>query len=82
MRLLVFELWRLGDLALAAPFFRLASESYEVTLVAKPLTQELRPRFWPRVRVVPFVPPWTVFPRQVPAAPMAVEDHGKRTPNP
>jgi ADP-heptose:LPS heptosyltransferase len=61
MRLLVFELWRLGDLAVAAPFLRLASQNYEVTLVAKPLAQELRPRFWPEVRVVPFVAPWTVF---------------------
>jgi ADP-heptose:LPS heptosyltransferase len=61
MRLLVFELWRLGDLAVAAPFLRLASQNYEVTLVAKPLAQELRPRFWPGVRIVPFVAPWTVF---------------------
>ncbi len=61
MRLLVVELWRLGDLAVAAPFLRLASQNYEVTLVAKPLAQELRPRFWPDVRVVPFIAPWTVF---------------------
>jgi heptosyltransferase-2 len=61
MRLLVLELWRLGDLAVATPFLRLASQNFEVTLVAKPLAQELRPRFWPSVRVIPFVAPWTVF---------------------
>jgi len=61
MRLLVLELWRLGDLAVASPFLQQASQNCEVTLIAQPLAIEMRPRFWPNVRVVPFVAPWTVF---------------------
>jgi heptosyltransferase-2 len=60
-RLLVLELWGLGDLLIAAPFLRAASEKYEVTLLAKPYAEELRPRFWPALEVVPFVAPWTAF---------------------
>ncbi len=60
-RLLVLELWGLGDLVIATPFLRAASEKFEVTLVAKPFAQELRPRLWPAVEVVPFIAPWTAF---------------------
>jgi ADP-heptose:LPS heptosyltransferase len=60
-RLLVVDLWGLGDLAVATPFLQLASHKYDVTLVAKPLAEDLRPRFWPDVSVVPFAAPWTVF---------------------
>jgi ADP-heptose:LPS heptosyltransferase len=63
-RLLVLDLWGVGDLGVASPFLRLASEKYEVTLVAKPLAEELRPRFWPDVHVVPFTAPWTFFERK------------------
>jgi ADP-heptose:LPS heptosyltransferase len=60
-RLLVLDFWGVGDLGVASPFLRLASERYEVTLIAKPLAEELRPRFWPEVRIVPFTAPWTFF---------------------
>jgi heptosyltransferase-2 len=60
-RLLVLELWGLGDLIIATPFLRAASEKYAVTLVAKPYAEELRPHFWPDVTVVPFAAPWTAF---------------------
>lgn len=60
-RLLVLELWGLGDLALASDFLRAAGEKYTVTLLAKPQADELRARFWPEVKVVPFVAPWTAF---------------------
>ena len=55
------ELWGLGDLVIATPFLQAASRSYAVTLVAKPYAVDLQKRFWPEVRVEPFVAPWTAF---------------------
>ena len=60
-KLLVVELWGLGDLIIATPFLQAAGQRYEVTLVAKPYAVDLQRRFWPDVRVVPFVAPWTAF---------------------
>ncbi len=60
-KLLILEFWGLGDLVIATPFIRAAAEKFEVTLLAKPFAQELRPRLWPAVRVVPFIAPWTAF---------------------
>jgi heptosyltransferase-2 len=60
-KLLVVELWRVGDLAIASPFLRQAVRHYAVTLVAQPMASELQHRFWPEVRVIPFEAPWTVF---------------------
>jgi heptosyltransferase-2 len=60
-KLVVVELWGIGDLVIATPFLRAASERYEVTLVAKPYAQELQARFWPGIKVVSFVAPWTAF---------------------
>ena len=56
-KLLVVELWGLGDLVIATPFLQAASQRYEVTLLAKPYAMDLQSRFWPGVRVVPFVAP-------------------------
>lgn len=63
-RLLVLELWGLGDLALASAFLSAASESYNVSLLAKPAAEELRPRFWPKVELIRFNAPWTAFERK------------------
>jgi len=60
-RLLVLELWGLGDLVIATPFLRAAAEKFAVTLLAKPFAEELQPRLWPEVRVRPFNAPWTAF---------------------
>jgi ADP-heptose:LPS heptosyltransferase len=60
-KLLVAELWGLGDLVIATPFLQAASERYAVTVLAKPYARDLQTRFWPKVRVVPFVAPWTAF---------------------
>jgi ADP-heptose:LPS heptosyltransferase len=60
-KLLVIELWGLGDLIIATPFLQAACQRYEVTLLAKPYALDLQRRFWPDVTVVPFVAPWTVF---------------------
>lgn len=60
-KLLVVELWGLGDLVIATPFLEAASERFDVTLVAKPYAQDLQARFWKKVRVKSFVAPWTAF---------------------
>src|SRR5438105_624840 len=60
-KLLVAELWGLGDLVIATPFLQAASERYTVTVLAKPYARDLQTRLWPSVRVVPFVAPWTAF---------------------
>jgi len=60
-KLLIVELWGLGDLVIATPFIRAATEKYNVTLLAKPFAQEMQPRLWPTVKVVPFSAPWTAF---------------------
>ena len=60
-RLLVLELWGLGDLVIATPFLRAAVEKFNVTLLAQPFALELQARFWPAVKVIPFVAPWTAF---------------------
>ncbi|HEY5915365.1 MAG TPA: glycosyltransferase family 9 protein [Verrucomicrobiae bacterium] len=59
--LLVVELWGMGDLVIATPFLQAASREYSVTLLAKPYALDLQRRFWPEVRVIPFVAPWTAF---------------------
>lgn len=60
-KLLILELWGLGDLVIASPFIRAASEKYDVTLLAKPFAVEVRQHLWPAVEVVPFTAPWTAF---------------------
>jgi ADP-heptose:LPS heptosyltransferase len=60
-RLLVLELWGLGDVALSIPFLREASRHADVTLVAKPHAQPLLARFCPAVELVPLTAPWTAF---------------------
>jgi ADP-heptose:LPS heptosyltransferase len=63
-KLLVIELWGLGDLVIATPFLQAASRHYEVTLLAKPYAQDLRERLWPEVQVRSFIAPWTAFRRK------------------
>ncbi len=63
-KLLVVELWGLGDLAIATPFLQAASRKYAVTLLAKPHARDLLARFWPEASVVPFTAPWTAFKRK------------------
>jgi ADP-heptose:LPS heptosyltransferase len=63
-KLLVLELWNVGDLAITTPFLRRACEKFEVTLLAKPFAADLLDRFWPEVKVIPFNAPWTAFNRK------------------
>ena len=61
-KLLIVELWGLGDLAIATPFLRAAADKFEVTtLLAKPFALDLQPRLWPDVKVETFIAPWTAF---------------------
>ena len=60
-KLLIVELWGLGDLVIATPLLRAAAERFDITLLAKPYALDLQRRLWPDVRVVPFVAPWTAF---------------------
>ena len=60
-KLLIVELWGLGDLVIATPLLRTAAERFDITLLAKPYALDLQRRLWPGVQVVPFVAPWTAF---------------------
>ena len=60
-KLLVLELWGVGDLAVATPFLRAAAEKFDVTLLAKPHALALRPRLWPNLEVLTLDAPWTAF---------------------
>ena len=63
-KLLVVELWGLGDLIIATPFLRAASERFNVTLLAKPFARDLQIRFWPEIQIRTFTAPWTSFKRK------------------
>ena len=60
-KLLIVELWGLGDLVIATPLLRAAAERFDITLLAKPYALDLQQRLWPDVRVITFVAPWTAF---------------------
>jgi ADP-heptose:LPS heptosyltransferase len=60
-KLLITELWGLGDLVIATPFLRATAEKFDITLLAKPFALDLQPRLWPGVRVETFTAPWTAF---------------------
>ncbi len=60
-KLLVLELWGLGDLAMASPFLAAASKKFAVTVLAKNYAGDLQPRFWPEVKVIGCDLPWTAF---------------------
>lgn len=60
-KLLIVELWGLGDLVIATPFLQAAAEKFAVTVLAKPYAMDLQRRLWPDVRIVTFTAPWTAF---------------------
>lgn len=60
-KLLIVELWGLGDLVIATPFLRATAEKFDVTLLAQPYALDLQRRLWPGIRVVTFIAPWTAF---------------------
>ena len=60
-KLLIVELWGMGDLVIATPFLQAAREKYDISLLAKPFALELQPRLWPGIKIFPFTAPWTAF---------------------
>lgn len=60
-RLLVVELWGVGDLALGVPFLRAAATHATVTVLAKPHAAPVLRRFCPDVQHVALDAPWTAF---------------------
>jgi ADP-heptose:LPS heptosyltransferase len=60
-KLLVLELWGLGDLTFATPLLRAAVERYEVTLMAKAHARPLLEATFPTVRFVDFDAPWSAY---------------------
>jgi len=60
-KLLVLELWGIGDLTFATAFLRQAVERYDVTLVGKAHAQPLLAPTFPGIRFLTYDAPWTVF---------------------
>ena len=63
-KLLVCELWGLGDLVLATTLISAAVSEYEVHLLAKPHARELLQPTFPEVVFHEFVAPWTAHRRK------------------
>ena len=60
-RLLVVELWGIGDLTMATPFLAAALARYDVTLLAKPHARPLLAPTFPQLQFIEWDAPWTVF---------------------
>ena len=60
-KLLVIELWGIGDLTMATPLLAAAVEKYEVTLLAKPHARALLAATFPELKFIEWDAPWTVF---------------------
>ncbi|MFO1499628.1 MAG: glycosyltransferase family 9 protein [Verrucomicrobiota bacterium] len=60
-KLLVFELWRVGDLAIATPFIQAASRQFNVTVLAQSVARVFQKRFWPDANLIELTVPWTAF---------------------
>ena len=60
-KLLVIELWGLGDLAMATPFLQAAIKKFDVTILAKGYGKDLQARLWPEVTLITCNLPWTAF---------------------
>lgn len=60
-KLLVLELWGLGDLTFATPMLRAAVERYDVTLVGKAHAQPLLASTFPQIRFIAYDAPWTAY---------------------
>ena len=60
-RLLVVELWGIGDLVMASGFLRAAAERFDVTVVGKGHAAPLLTPAFPDLRFVTWDAPWTAF---------------------
>lgn len=59
--LLVAELRGTGDIAILIPFLQVASQHYQVTLLAPPNAAGLLSHFVPSVELIPCVAPWALY---------------------
>ena len=60
-KLLVFELWGLGDLTFSTPVLRAAVERYDVTVVGKAHARPLLEPTFPQIRFLSYDAPWTAY---------------------
>lgn len=60
-KILIMELWGLGDLTFATPVLREALEDNAVSLLAKPYAKELLHPSHPRLEFVHYDAPWTSY---------------------
>lgn len=60
-KLLVIELWGIGDVVLALPFLKAATRIGRVCLLAKPHAEPILAAFAPEVQLIPLTAPWTAF---------------------
>lgn len=60
-KLLVIELWGIGDLILSTPFLKCVTDDYEVTLVGKEHARGTLGDTFPRIQFIEWNAPWTVF---------------------
>jgi ADP-heptose:LPS heptosyltransferase len=60
-KLLVVELWGIGDLILSSQFLQSASEDYEITLIGKAHARAVLGDTFPRIEFIEWNAPWTPF---------------------
>jgi len=60
-RLLLLELWGLGDLTFATAFLRRAQERFDITLVGKSHARPLLEPTFPEVEYLEYEAPWSAF---------------------
>jgi ADP-heptose:LPS heptosyltransferase len=60
-KLLVVELWGIGDLILSTPFLERVVDKYEVLLVGKPHASATLGRTYPQLKFIEWDAPWTAF---------------------
>ncbi len=60
-RLLLVELWGIGDLILSTPFLRSVATRYDVVLLGKPHARGILATTFPGIEFIEWDAPWTVF---------------------
>ena len=60
-KILIIELWGLGDLTFSTPFIREAAKHYEVHILGKSYARELLHPSYPALEFTSFDAPWTAF---------------------
>src|SRR5690348_8015728 len=63
-KLLVVELWGIGDLILSSHFLQSASEAYDIILVGKRHARATLGETFPNMQFIEWNAPWTAFRRK------------------